>query len=160
MTRKVFLAAVCLAGAVLAGDIKPAPQMALKDAAGKTVTLEKYRGKVVLVDFWATWCTGCKQEMPCFVEYQKKFGAKKFAVIGVAMDDEGWKVVAPFLKTHKQFRYKMLVGDQATADRFGWGSMLPDSFLIDQRGNLIEAYHGVVDREAVEAKIADLLARR
>jgi thiol-disulfide isomerase/thioredoxin len=160
MIEKVFVLTVCLAGAGFAGDVKPAPQLALKDASGKTVTLEKYHGKVVLIDFWATWCTGCKEEMPWFVEYQKEFGTKKFAVIGVAMDDEGWKVVAPFLKSHKQFRYKMVVGDQATADRFGWGSMLPDSFLIDQRGYLVEAYHGKVDRAATEARIAELLGRR
>ena len=160
MTGKVFVLAVCLAGAALAADVKPAPEIGLKDASGKTVMLEQYRGKVVLLDFWATWCTGCKEEMPWFVEYQKKFGTKKFAVIGVAMDDEGWKVVAPFLKSHKQFRYRMVVGDQATADRFGWGSMLPDSFLIDQRGNLVEAYHGKVDRAATEARIAALLGLR
>ncbi len=160
MTVKLFAVAVSLAAAVFAGDLKPAPELGLKDVSGKTVRLDQYRGKVVLVDFWATWCTGCKEEMPWFVEYQKKFGTKKFAVIGVAMDDGGWKVVAPFLKSHKQFRYKMVVGDQATADRFGWGSMLPDSFLIDQQGNLVEAYHGKVDRAATEARIRGLISQR
>ncbi len=160
MTGKVFVVAVCLAGAAFAGDGKPAPSIALKDGSGKTVTLEQYRGKVVLLDFWATWCTGCKEEMPWFVEYQKKYGKKKFAVVGVAMDDDGWKVVAPFLKQHTEFRYKMVVGDQATAERYGCAAGLPDSFLIDKKGNLVGTYHGKVDREAVDARIAGLLKQR
>ena len=138
-------------------DTKPAPAFALKDASGKTVTLEKYRGKVVLLDFWATWCTGCKQEMPWFVEFQKKYGSKKFVAVGVAMDDDGWKTIGPFLKSHREFRYPMLAGDKATADAYGWAEALPDTFLIDRHGNLVEAYHGVVKREAVAARIESLL---
>jgi thiol-disulfide isomerase/thioredoxin len=160
MKVKVCLLFLALAGAAFGADPTPAPALALKDASGKIVTLKKYRGKVVLLDFWATWCHGCKEEMPWFVEFQKKYGAKKFAVVGVAMDEDGWKSLTPFLKEHTEFSYKMLAGDQPTAERYGSVESLPDSFLIDKQGNLVETYRGVVDRDAVDAKIRALLADR
>src|SRR4051812_18456082 len=76
---------------------KPAADFALRDAAGKTAELKHYRGKVVLLDFWATWCTGCKQEIPWFAEFQREFGAKRFAVLGVSLDEGGWDILKPFL---------------------------------------------------------------
>ena len=72
---------------------KPAPDFALQDATGKTVKIEDYRGKVVLLDFWATWCTGCKKEIPWFSEFQTTYGEKGFAVVGVSLDEDGWKVL-------------------------------------------------------------------
>src|SRR5207248_6183786 len=80
---------------------KPAAGFALQDATGKTVKIEDYRGKVVLLDFWATWCTGCKKEIPWFSEFQTKYGHAGFAVVGVSLDGDGWKVLKPFLDEHK-----------------------------------------------------------
>ncbi|HEY1756760.1 MAG TPA: TlpA disulfide reductase family protein [Bryobacteraceae bacterium] len=165
MNSKLIVLSFALAGAAFAADApaltvgNPVPAFKLKDSGGKTVKLSNYRGKVVLLDFWATWCTGCKQEMPWFVNFQKKYGAKKFAVVGVAMDEDGWKTLRPFLKQHSEFRYKMLAGDQATADQYGSADSLPDTFLIDKKGNLAGAYRGVVDRDAVESAIEALLGK-
>src|SRR5579871_6635096 len=84
---------------------KPAPEFALKNSAGKTVTLKKYRGKIVLLDFWATWCHGCKEEIPWFSEFAKTSSKKGLAVVGVSMDEGGWKVLEPFLaETHIPYR--------------------------------------------------------
>ena len=157
MKTRMIALPLLLAGSLLAADLKPAPGFALKDTSGKTVTLKKYRGKVVLLDFWATWCTGCKQEMPWFVEFQKKYASKGFAVVGVAMDEDGWKSLRPFLAAHPEFGYKMLLGDTDIAKRYGSAASLPDSFLIDKKGNLAESYRGVVDRNAVDARIGALL---
>jgi peroxiredoxin len=165
MNSKLLILSIALGGLAFGADASvltvgnPAPKFALKDAGGKTVKLSSYRGKVVLLDFWATWCTGCKQEMPWFVDFQNKYGAKKFAVVGVAMDEDGWKSLSPFLKEHGEFRYKMLAGDQATAARYGSADSLPDTFLIDKKGNLAGAYRGVVDRGAVESNIQALLKK-
>ncbi len=75
----------------------PAADFTLLDASGKTAKLTSdYRGKVVLLDFWATWCTGCNKEIPWFSEFQKKYGAKGFAMVGVSLDEGGWKVLKPF----------------------------------------------------------------
>ena len=138
---------------------KPAADFALRDVAGKTAKLKQYRGKVVLLDFWATWCTGCKQEIPWFVEFQRKFGAKRFAVVGVSLDEGGWNVLKPFLaKTHVP--YRMLLGDDATAQRYGIQNM-PDTFLIDRHGRVAAAYiAGLVDKDNVETNINALLSER
>lgn len=143
-----------------AKDRKPAPQFALKDASGKTVKLRNYHGKVVLLDFWATWCTGCKQEMPWFVEFQKKYGPKGLAVVGVSMDEDGWVALKPFLAKHREFSYTMLLGNPALAQHYDSVAALPDTFLIDKKGDLAAAYKGVVDRDAVEANIQELLSRK
>jgi peroxiredoxin len=141
-----------------AKERKPAADFALTDASGKTVKLQDYRGKVVLLDFWATWCTGCKKEIPWFAEFEKAYGAKGLAVVGVSMDEGGWKVLKPFLaETHVP--YQILLGDDAMAQRYGIETM-PDTFLIDQEGKVAAAYlGGLVDRDNVEANIKALLSK-
>jgi peroxiredoxin len=135
---------------------KPAPALALKDADGKTVSLKEYRGKVVLLDFWATWCTGCKQEIPWFIDFQRIYGPKGFAVVGVSVDEGGWKVLKPFLAEH-QIPYSMLLGDDSTMKSFGLTS-LPDTFLIDKNGRVAAVYKaGLVNRENLESNIQAVL---
>ena len=77
---------------------KNAPNFTLKDSDGKTVSLSDYKGKVVLLNFWATWCGPCKVEIPWFVEFEQKYKDRGFAVLGVSMDEEGWDVVKPWLQ--------------------------------------------------------------
>ena len=141
-----------------AGERKAAPEFALKDGSGKTVSLEKYRGKVVLLDFWATWCHGCKLEIPWFSEFERKYSAKGLSVVGVSLDDEGWKVVKPFLATAK-VPYRMILGDDATAKKYGIENM-PDTYLIDRQGRIAAVYVGLVDRHDVEANIKTMLSQR
>jgi peroxiredoxin len=137
---------------------KAAPQLALKDSTGNTITLADYLGKVVLLDFWATWCTGCKMEIPWFSEFQKRYGSQGFAVVGVSMDERGWSVVMPFL-SETRVPYPILLGDTQTAQRFGIES-LPDTFLIDRRGRVAAAYKArVVDQTDIESNIKALLPR-
>jgi peroxiredoxin len=136
---------------------KAAPDLRLSDASGKAVALTDYRGKVVLLDFWATWCTGCKEEIPWFSEFQSRYGAKGFAVVGVSMDDGGWNVVNPFL-AENNVPYRMLLGDKPTAQRFGITN-LPDTYLIDRTGRVAASYMGtLVKREGVERRIKTLLS--
>ena len=138
-------------------DRKPAPGWALQNAAGNTVSLQDYRGRVILLDFWATWCTGCKKEIPWFSDFQAAYGGQGFTVIGVSLDGDGWKVLKPFLDEH-HVPYEMLLGDHATAHNYGI-SNLPDTFLIDRQGRIAAVYkEGLVDRDNVEANIKLLLA--
>ena len=142
-----------------AADRKPAADFTLKNASNETVKLQDYRGKVVLLDFWATWCTGCKQEIPWFSEFQARYGPQGFAVVGVSLDEGGWKVLKPFLIEHK-IPYQMVLGDESTAKGYGIESM-PDTFLIDQQGLIAAAYiSGLVNRENIETNIKALLANR
>ncbi|MGA3201621.1 MAG: TlpA disulfide reductase family protein [Bryobacteraceae bacterium] len=137
---------------------KPAPGFELKDATSKTVRLTDYRGKVVLLDFWATWCMGYKREISWFSEFQKKYGPQGFAVVGVSLDEDGWKALTPFLASTK-VGCQMLLGDEITAQQFKIRN-LPDTFLIDQEGKVAAAYlEQLVDRDTVEAYIQTLLAK-
>src|SRR3984957_11601622 len=135
-----------------------AADFVLRDASGKTARLSDYAGKVVLLDFWATWCTGCKKEIPWFSEFQRTYGAQGFAVVGVSMDDGGWNVVKPFLAENR-VPYRMLLGNDATAKLYGIES-LPDTFLIDRKGRVAAAYKAVlVDKDDVETNIKALLSK-
>ena len=134
---------------------KPAPDFILKDSAGKTVHLKNYRGKVVLLDFWATWCTGCKQEIPWFIDFQKTYGRDGLAVVGMSMDDS-WNIVKPFLADHP-IPYRILLADKPAAKNYKIDAM-PDAFLIDRQGRIAASYtQGLVARENVEANIKALL---
>ena len=142
-----------------AHDRKAAPNFTLEDSSGKTATLRNYDDRVLVLDFWATWCTGCKQEIPWFSEYQKTYGRRGLSIVGVAMDDGGWKVVKPYLSAH-QIPYRMLVGDDATAKQYGIQT-LPDTFVIDRHGRIAAAYQArLVDRDELEASIKMLLSEK
>jgi cytochrome c biogenesis protein CcmG/thiol:disulfide interchange protein DsbE len=139
-----------------ANQRKAAPEFALTDSNGKTVSLKDYQGKIVLLDFWATWCHGCKEEIPWFAEFERKYGEKGFAVVGVSMDDEGWKVVKPFMESTK-VPYRIVLGDDVTAKKYNIENM-PDTFLIDRDGRIAAAYIGLVDKDDVEQNIRAVLS--
>lgn len=138
-----------------ASSRKPAPDFTLRDSKGASVTLSAYKGKVVLLDFWATWCGGCKVEIPWYMDFQKKYQKLGLAVVGVSMDEDGWKVVKPFL-AEKKINYPTVLGDQALASRFGV-SALPVTLLIDRDGKIADLHAGMVDKDAFEAEIKALL---
>src|SRR5438876_12415847 len=103
----------------------------LKDINNTEVPLASLKGKVVLLDFWATWCGPCKIEIPWFIEFERKNKDNGFAVIGVSMDEEGWTVVKPFI-ADLAINYRIVQGDDQTATLFGGVDSLPTTFLIDR----------------------------
>jgi len=135
-----------------------APDFALPDASGKSQKLHDYRGKAVLVDFWATWCHGCKVEIPWFAGFAKTYGPEGFTMLGVSLDEGGWKVLNPFLAETK-VPYPVLLGDEATAKRYDIQA-LPDTFLIDRQGKIAAVYRGLADRQDVESNLLSVLAER
>ena len=137
---------------------KQAPDFTLKDANGHTVRLSDYRGKVVLLDFWATWCGPCKIEIPWFQEFERQYKDKGFAVIGVAMDEEGWNVVKPFAQ-HMSINYRVVVGDDSIGDLYGEGGIdaLPTTFLIDRGGRIASVHVGLSSKSDFENDIQELL---
>jgi len=158
--RTPFIVACMVPLLVLADSgNKKAPDFRRADATGHMVQLSKYRGKVVLLDFWATWCTGCKQEMPWYVEFADKYKKNGLAVVGVAMDDEGWKTVKPFLAEKMKLNYPVVVGDVAMAKQFGGLKSLPVTLLIDHKGRIAYAHVGVVEKTTFEEEIQELLKR-
>ena len=143
---------------------KPAPDFTLIDNNGKPITLSNYRGKVVLLDFWATWCGGCKLEIPWYMEFDRKYRDSGLSVIGVSMDEKGWAIVRPFLAKKKDdetggviaMQYPIVIGNDALASRFGLTSM-PMTLLIDKSGKIAVSHTGVVDKENFEANLRALL---
>jgi len=135
---------------------KPAPAFVRNDLAGKKIILENYRGKVVLLDFWATWCGPCKIEIPWFIDLQRKNKDRGFEVLGVAMDDNGWDDVKPFL-AEMQVNYRVVIGDSATSDAYGGVDSLPTTFLIDRDGKIAAIHIGVSSRKDFEDGIEELL---
>uniref|UniRef100_Q01VI5 Redoxin domain protein n=1 Tax=Solibacter usitatus (strain Ellin6076) TaxID=234267 RepID=Q01VI5_SOLUE len=137
-------------------DRHPAPEFALKDSNGKTVRLEDYRGKVVLLDFFATWCGPCKIEIPWFMEMERKNKDRGFAVLGVSMDDEGWDIVKPFL-AELGVNYRVVIGNDSTAQLYGGVDALPTTFLIDRNGKIASVHIGLASRKDFEDGIEQLL---
>lgn len=134
---------------------KAAPGFTLTDAEGASVRLADYKGRVVLLNFWATWCHGCQEEIPWFVQFEGKYKEGGLAVIGVSMDDDGWKSVKPFL-AEKKLNYTIVVGNEPLGKLFGLGEM-PMTLLIDRQGKIAASYSGVVDRKKCEGQIQALL---
>src|SRR5882724_11670368 len=108
---------------------KPAPDFTLKDVNGKPVKLSDYKGKVVLLNFWATWCGPCKIEIPWFKEFETSYKNQGFAVLGVAMDDEGWEAVKPYIQ-EKEVNYRIVVGNEQVSVLYGDVESLPTTFVI------------------------------
>jgi thiol-disulfide isomerase/thioredoxin len=149
------------ASAPVQADLKPetdrklAPDFTLEDASGREVKLSSLKGKVVLVNFWATWCEGCQVEIPWLVEFQKKYQARGLVVIGVSMDDDGWKSVKPWLK-EKKVNYPIVIGSDDLGKLYGLEGM-PLTALIDRVGKLAAIHPGLVDKDATDHQLRALL---
>lgn len=144
---------------------QPEPQLTLKDLNGTDVSLSDYKGKVVLVNFWATWCEPCRVEIPWLIEMQEKYGPKGFVILGIALDEEGKSVVAPFVAKERfdvngskeQMSYKILIGNDDAADKFGGLFGYPTSILISRDGKQIKRVTGMISPDemakAVESQL-------
>lgn len=144
---------------------KPAPAFNLENAAGKHMRNAEFRGKVLLLDFWATECGGCIQEIPSFIALQKTYGQKGLAAVGISMDiayenlkgpSEAWGRVNPFVR-EKGVNYPILMGDDEVTKAYNIQAM-PVTYLIDKSGRIAATYVGVVDSADIEANIKRLLS--
>ena len=143
-----------LGTALAAADRQPAPDFTLPGANGAAVELSRYQGKVVLLYFWATWRHGCKTEIPWYIEFSQKYKKDGLVAIGVAMDDEGWKLVKPPLQERKM-KYPVAIGSDDLARRYGVTEM-PVTLLIDRHGKIASSHTCVVDKDAFEAELRTL----
>lgn len=137
-------------------DRKSAPEFSLKDAHGRVVKLSDYKGKVVLLNFWATWCGPCKIEIPWFIDFEQKFKDRGFAVLGVSMDEDGWEAVKPYIEKQK-VNYRVVVASDEVADLYGGVSSLPTSFVLDRQGKIADVHVGLVSKSVYQNEIEQLL---
>jgi len=128
----------------------------MKSLEDNDVTVGDYHGKVVLVNFWATWCDPCRIEIPWLIEMQSKYADKGFTVLGIAMDEEGKPVVAPFVAKQRYdvngqkqpMNYPVVVGNEKVAEKFGGLLGYPTSILISRDGKVLKRTTGLIDYEA------------
>jgi peroxiredoxin len=138
-------------------DGQPVPEFNLKDSTGADLRLSDYRGKAVLLNFWATWCRPCRVEVPMLEDFEKRYQGSGLAVIGVSMDDDGWKSVTPYLGKN-ELNYPVVIGNQDLAKRYGVEA-LPTTLLIDREGRVAGVHLGLVEEKTWEGEISRLLGR-
>jgi cytochrome c biogenesis protein CcmG/thiol:disulfide interchange protein DsbE len=121
------------------------------------VKLSEYKGKVVLLDFWATWCGPCKAEIPWFIEFEKTYKDRGFEILGVSMDENGWQAVRPFAK-QMAIQYPVMIGNDGVAQLYGGIESLPMTFLIDRAGRIAGVHSGLVSKHDYRDEILRLIA--
>lgn len=134
---------------------KPAPLFSRPDLQQHELKLEAYRGKVVLLNFWATWCGPCRLEIPRFMEWQQRYGAQGLQVVGVSIDDDQPPVEAYVRKT--RVNYPVMMGDAKLGRLYGGVLGVPVTLLIDREGKVRARYDGETDLNAMETKLKELL---
>src|ERR1700693_4876042 len=171
-THRIDMATRVKAKSPAGGDLSvesaagtPAPDAIFKDLDGKDGPLSSFKGKVVLINFWATWCDPCYIEIPWLIEMQEKYGPKGFTVLGVSMDEEGKAAVAPFLAKERfnvngqklPMNYPIVLGNDDVATKFGGLLGYPTSFLISKDGKEIKKIQGLIPYEEITKAIESQL---
>ena len=153
----VILSFFCLGAALQ--ERKPAPDFQLNDLNGKSIGISALRGKVVLLDFWATWCPPCKAEIPHFKELYTAYQGKGLEVVGISLDQGGPEVVRPFLQGNG-VSYPVAMGTDQVVRAYGGIRGIPTTFLIDKKGRIAQKYVGYQDKKVFETEIQSLLAEQ
>jgi peroxiredoxin len=139
---------------------RPAPNFALANLTGKKIALENFRGKAVLIDFWATWCKPCVKSMPALQKLHDKLSPHGFTVLGISIDEEGRKKVEAFIQKH-QIAYPILLDAETNP---AWEAykvkVIPAMFLVDQQGRIVRQWTGEADMKEVESAASSLLAKK
>jgi len=142
--------------AVKKTGFKPAPEFSLKDASGIERKLADFKGSIVIIDFWATWCPPCREEIPHFVELYNQYKDQGLEIIGVSMDQNPQRVIPGFIEKNN-INYTILFGEDKVYDLYGGINAIPTTFIVDKEGNLVRKYIGYKEKGVFEQDIKELL---
>jgi len=134
----------------------PAPAWTLNDTDGNAVNFSQFKGKVVVVDFWATWCPPCRDEIPGYIELQDEYGKDGLVIIGISLDRKGPSVVKDFMEKFG-INYEVVMGNEATVEAFGGFRGIPTTFIIDRDGNIRDKKTGSESKDVFEARLIKYL---
>ena len=137
---------------------KPAPEFNLPDLDGNKIELSSMKGRVLILDFWATWCPPCKEEVPHLVRLQSKYRDQGLQIVGLSLDQGGAGDVKPFADEYG-VNYTMLIANDETAKAYGGVSMIPTTFVVDRNGVVVKRFIGYTAPEAFEEAILPLLGQ-
>jgi len=137
-------------------DRKAAPDFTLNDASGGAITLSALRGKVVLLNFWATWCAPCSLEIPWFVALQNSHKSAGLEIVGVSLDENGWEAVKPYIEA-RHVNYRVAIGNQEVTRLYGGVPSLPATFIIDRSGRIAAVHVGLCSQREYSGDISAAL---
>ena len=135
-----------------------APDFSLSDRSGHAVSLSAYRGRVVLLNFWATWCSPCKREVPWLVDFQRKYKDRGFTVLGLSLDDDGWTTLGPYMDD-EAITYPVALATDDVVALYGGVGVVPMTFLVDRDGRISAKHLGLIDKDGVETEIQKALEK-
>lgn len=155
--RKILLIAFVVGWTSLANAQTQAPKLVLKDTRGATVNLSNYKGRIVLLNFWATWCPPCRAEMPDLIRWQRQFRGKGLQVIGITYPPTRLREVRQFTRSIG-VNYPILLGTKKTKALFDSGDeAMPLTIIIDRKGRVVDRIEGFILPEEFEQKVKPLL---
>ncbi|MGA9118054.1 MAG: TlpA disulfide reductase family protein [Bacteroidota bacterium] len=151
-----FFVLLLTVAAVGVAQSTKAPNFKAKASDGTTIELDKLKGKVVVVNFWATWCPPCRQEIPGFIDVYKEYKSKGLEIVGVSLDQKGWEVVKPYM-SKVSINYPVVLPDETLNSGYGRIDAIPTTFFVDKKGNIVDKHVGYMDKGDFEKKIKSLL---
>ena len=150
----VLLLAVMIAASAVAQN--KAPNFKAQAADGSTIELAKLKGKVVVLNYWATWCGPCRMEIPGFNDVYRKYKGKGLEIVGISLDQQGWAVVKPYIEKAK-INYPVVVADETLASAYGQIEAIPVTIIIDKKGNIVDRQIGAMREDDFEQRVKRLL---